>query len=461
MKKEFLSVLTATLFLSLAACGGRGTASSSDVMDSQLSESASSENEDYSAYQSYWMKQHDYKTMPVCAFLAPPVKVGEYTENFVTEAQYKTLAESGINTAYGLTETLPIYGSDVGNALSFCDKFGLSYVACVSSLHTMKSHSQVENVIYNPLLMGAPAALGGVIVRDEPSYSEFSDCKKAKDILGELLPGILYHSNLFPDYATAEQLYNRESGAPALPADGYSYEQYVKDYLKIYYPQILSYDYYPMVGGQGEIADGYFKNMSMVREQAAQAKIPFWVYIQTCSFNASVRVPDEGEIQWLVNTSLAYGAKGIQYFTYFLPNDSGEIFHGAMIDRNGNKTPVYEYVKRVNRQIAAADEILMCSLSKGVVVAGDTPCEIPEKDILTSYGALKRVSAGHTLTGCFDYRGKDAYYAVNNSITENDSVVFSLPGRKGYYILDGQKRAFEESVELTLEKGRGVLIVTE
>lgn len=140
-----------------------------------------------------------------------------------------------------------------------------------------------------------------------------------------------------------------------------------------------------MVGEDGYIREGYFGNMSVIRNRAAEAEIPFWVYIQTCSFNASVRVPDEGEIGWLVNTSLAYGAKGIQYFTYFLPNDDGEVFRGAMVDREGNKTPIYDYVQRVNGQIAAVDEILMCSFSEGVIVTGSTPCPVPEGDIATAY----------------------------------------------------------------------------
>lgn len=451
----------AALMLFLSGCGSLPGNSQQESAGQSASEPPS-EAVDYSTYQSYWMKQHDYKTMPICAFIAPPVKVGEYAENFVTEAQYRTLAESGINTAYGMTETLPLYASDVSNALSYCDKFGISYVASVSGIHTMKSASQVENAIYNPLLLSSPAALGGVIVRDEPSYSEFAGCKRAKELLEEFLPSdLLYHGNLFPDYATQEQLYNRGTGNPALPGEGYEYARYIDDYIEIFRPRVLSYDYYPMVGEDGYIREGYFGNMSVIRNRAAEAEIPFWVYIQTCSFNASVRVPDEGEIGWLVNTSLAYGAKGIQYFTYFLPNDDGEVFRGAMVDREGNKTPIYDYVQRVNGQIAAVDEILMCSFSEGVIVTGSTPCPVSEGDIATAYTERIEIEAGHVLTGCFDHRGNPVYYAVNNSIAEPDRAVFSLEGQKGYYIVDGEKREFENRVEILLEEGQGVLIVPE
>ncbi len=48
---------------------------------------------------------------------------------------------------------------------------------------------------------------------------------------------------------------------------------------------------------------------------AQEANIPFWTFVQTCSFNSGRRIPTEADILWQVNTALAYGAKGIQYFT--------------------------------------------------------------------------------------------------------------------------------------------------
>lgn len=180
----------AALMLFLSGCGSLPGNSQQESAGQSASEPPS-ETIDYSTYQSYWMKQHDYKTMPICAFIAPPVKVGEYAENFVTEAQYRTLAESGINTAYGMTGDFAPVRLRREQCLSYCDKFGISYVASVSGIHTVKSAPQVENAIYNPLLLSSPAALGGVIVRDEPSYSEFAGCKRAKELLEEFLPSDL------------------------------------------------------------------------------------------------------------------------------------------------------------------------------------------------------------------------------------------------------------------------------
>ncbi len=67
------------------------------------------------------------------------------------------------------------------------------------------------------------------------------------------------------------------------------------------------------------------------------------------------------------NTALTYGAKGIQYFTGVLPSNGAETFTGAMFDRDGNRTDVYDYVKKANTQVKAVDEVLMCAKSKGII----------------------------------------------------------------------------------------------
>ncbi len=446
MKRKFLSIMTAA-FLLLCACSSAETG-----------EREEPEGEvDYTTYQSYWMPQFDHTVMPVAAFLAPPIQEGAYAENFINDEQYRILAESGINTAYGLTETLPAHASDVRRALELCDRYGLSYLASVSGIHTMKTQSQVEYAI-SALLTNNFPALGGVIVRDEPAYSELERMSGVKESLGNLLPGKLYHTNLFPDYASAGQLYNRLAETPALPQEGYSYEQYVDDCIAVYQPQILSYDYYPMVG-EG-VRQGYFKNMSLIRSRAEEAGIPFWVYVQTCSYAPDVRIPTRAEILWMVNSSLAYGAKGIQYFTYFLPNDGAEIFQGAMIDRDGNKTAVYDYVQAANRQIAAVDEVLMRSLFRGLVAVGTSPCPIPEMDIVQDRGALVSAEGEHLLVGVFDYRGKDAYYLLNNSIDEEDSVSLAFAG-KGYAVRGAVRSDMKGTYSADLQAGEGVLIVLE
>ena len=458
MKRVVYILLCFVLMMSVAACTG----SKEDEDENKPAPPTVVTND---TYQSFWMKQHDYKTMPIVAFNAVPTKVGAYPQNFVTEENYRILAESGINTAYALYDKLDLYPDDVIHALEYCEKYGISYVAGLNNSHGQTSASILEGIIYSTLIKNKPSALGGVIIMDEPAYSNMKDMAASRDCFEELLDKKMYYSgNLFPTYASEAQLYNRATGTPAIPEGGYSYEQYVQDYIEIFQPQALSYDYYPVQGKWPALSDGYYENMSIIRKHAMEAGIPFWVYVQTCSFNANVRIPTEAEINWLVNSSLAYGCKGIQYFTYWCPLSGGEVFNGAMIDVNGNKTEVYDYVQKVNKQIAAVDEVLMCSLSKGLMVAGASPCTIPQGDVLQSYKNLVGVSGASAMVGCFDYDGKPAYYVFNNNNTTQEIVSLEFDSAcSGYTIKAAEKSNFSrmDTMDLTLDAGEAVLVVLE
>ena len=138
-----------------------------------------------------------------------------------------------------------------------------------------------------------------------------------------------------------------------------------------------------------------------------------------------------------------------------------------MFDRDGNRTPVYDYVKTAGIQIEAVDEVLMCCKSKGVIVSGSMPWDgnsgIPAKDILQTYGEISAVNGWHTLVGCFDYNGKTALYVTNNSVTEGDDVDITFTkGVKGYTVQKAVKNQFEGAeLNLKLDAGEGVLVVIE
>ncbi len=194
------------------------------------------------------------------------------------------------------------------------------------------------------------------------------------------------------------------------------------------------------VGSQRYLRKGYFQNLAVIRNEALKANIPFWTYIQTTSWYQGGFLPTEEELRWNVNTALAYGAKGIQYFTGVVPYDAGgESFAGGLFDQNGNRTNVYYYAQRANMFIQDIDHILMNSRSMGVMYAGSIPsfatvhgsdlytpltqeenlAEIPTLGKLTNYRECVQVE-GNILVGCFDYNGKTVLYVVNNSIVDND-----------------------------------------
>lgn len=71
------------------------------------------------------------------------------------------------------------------------------------------------------------------------------------------------------------------------------------------------------------------------------------------------------------------------------------------------------------------------------------------------------MQGGHILTGCFDYKGTQAYYVTNNSITEGDTAVLTFAEDvAGYFVQGGTKSEFEgQTLSVTLQPGEGVLVV--
>jgi hypothetical protein len=70
------------------------------------------------------------------------------------------------------------------------------------------------------------------------------------------------------------------------------------------------------------------------------------------------RQPDEAEIFWQINVALAYGVKGIQYFTYWTPNDPDLRSGDALITLAGDRTARYKYARNANEFLRKVGGIL-------------------------------------------------------------------------------------------------------
>jgi hypothetical protein len=67
--------------------------------------------------------------------------------------------------------------------------------------------------------------------------------------------------------------------------------------------------------------------------------------------HGSYPAPTIPHLRLQVFSNLAYGAQVIQYFTYWTPVSDTWNFHDAPIRPDGTRTPLYEHVKQVNREI--------------------------------------------------------------------------------------------------------------
>jgi hypothetical protein len=198
---------------------------------------------------------------------------------------------------------------------------------------------------------GPYSSLAGFNFYDEPGAGWFGTLARALDLSRELAPNLLPYINLYP-------------------SDDPAYYQSFVDQVK---PSLISFDRYPLLSEGREDAN-YFHNWAIVRDAALRGDVPAWTFIQTLAYN-NHREPTAAELLWQINISLAYGAKGIQYFTYWTPEAArGEGFGPALITVDGQRTARYAAAKKINTTwLHQVGRELKPLVSESVVHANETP----------------------------------------------------------------------------------------
>lgn len=225
---------------------------------------------------------------------------------------------------------------------------------------------------------GGHVSFAGLDVFDEPGDERLPTLATVIDIVKQIDPDILPNVNLLPGF---------DGGA------GYAKA------AEILKPLELSFDRYPILLS-GEDA-GYFQNWSDVRAAAVKYGIPSWTFVQSVGYNGHA-VPTQADLLWQINISLAYGCKGIQYFTYWTPDPArGEGFHDGLLTVEGNRTPLYAAAKTVNTGYLApvGKELLpLTSVSAQGAGIAALPAGLPA---FAADAAIARVSGGAVVVGRF------------------------------------------------------------
>jgi len=297
-------------------------------------------------------------------------------------------------------------------------------------------------------------AVLGYLLRDEPSTDLMPGLGRMSAMLREADPKGLTYVNLFPTYASQAQL-----GAA-------TYEDYVNRFVKSVHPQFLSYDNYSLLGGV--MADRFFTNLDAIRRAALGAGVPFWNCI-LANAHFHYMEPSDATLGLQVYSTLAYGGKGIQYFTYLTPNHGN--FRLGAIDQFGNRTATWDMLRRIDNQIAALAPVMTKLKSLGVYHAPNVPdgCRPVSESRLVRGIDFGRASGdpelGQYLVGEFeDPTGRPYLMIVNKDLTRSFPVVVHLKaeGKKMLYVspYSGHEQAFEGEVTW-IGPGAGILLRVE
>lgn len=385
-------------------------------------------------------------------------------EGFEDDAVFALIAETGINY---ISDNELSYGGKTyeyaKKALEYAEKYGLMYFMPAFDVmkidgNVMASDEEIKNKLQE---MYQYDSFGGIYLRDEPTSDMFpfiAQClEKLNQLQGELgYDGLNVYLNMFPP-TNAKQLSNNTDRN----MDWMKYVRAFSDTGTNY----LSFDMYPITDMFPKVTPSWFTTLSKMNQVALEDGKPWMGYVQvggeTTSYgsHSTQRVTTKGEFMWDINTMLAFGAKGINYYLlvsppYFADTVDEHIDNHSIINVYGEKTVFWDYAKEANDNIKAMDHVLMHTDYKGVIFAGDSPTLHYGKDKIDTFRQVQEVT-GNALVGCFDYNGKTALLVVNNSIEQEGDITLHFDDSYEYEVIQNTVSSTKRANSLNLKLGIG------
>jgi hypothetical protein len=312
-----------------------------------------------------------------------------------------------------------------------------------ASVDEAKARKNVAGLVAK---VGRDPAVFGYYLRDEPGTGMFPGLAKVAGLIRELAPGKWPYINLFPDYANSEQL-----GAP-------NYAEYLERFITTCHPSIISYDNYSLMD-DGSVRESYWTNLEAVRAACQKHGIEFWNIVLSVA-HFSYRELNAADLRFEVYTTLAYGGRGISYFTYFTSSTGN--YRMAPIDQFGHQTPTWYFMQHANLQIQKLAPTLLQLRSDAVYHFGQIPSGAngpPTNSLVSSVGG------NNFLVGDFTHRDGSRYLmVVNKDLAKSHPCLpqFRKAPRRVQHVsaYSGTLRPFEGE-DVWLPPGGGVLLKVE
>jgi hypothetical protein len=223
----------------------------------------------------------------------------------------------------------------------------------------------------------------------------------------------------------------------------------------------LSYDNYSLVNG--EMLDSFFTNLEIIRRLSIETGTPFWnCILANAHFN--YMEPSDATFNLQVYSTMAYGGRGIQYFTYFSPEIGN--YRLAAVDQFGNRTATWEMLRRINNQIHALAPTLIRLHSTGVYHSPDVPDQgqpITASKLIEAVDMTQRYvrpPVGGLIGEFEDGEGRPFFLIVNKDLKNSFQFKIRLKqeGRKLLRVspYSGQEEPFGREMDW-LAPGAGIL----
>ena len=417
----------------------------------------------------------------------------------VSTADVDWITEAGINVmhavAAGDSETLyfPEYNAEAIAKLNFFRDKGIQIYVNTCSREG-SSFQKISDFGKHDGVIG--------MTFDEPTKAEIDDIAKYVDYFNQNGNGKNMLVNLFPSFASSV----KSDFGKWYNTTQQKYELYLQYYCDNVLSKLtsgekwLSADRYLLTydkNGNKCLDSGWLADVQSVAKVGKNYGAKTNFFIQTMPFGATNgvatgakegsrdRVPTYNDIRLQQYALMAFGYDGISLFCYGSPIADGEFASSqyGMIDRNGNKTEIYDAVKQANNELLSFDHVLKqfawqgvftCDAGKtltGTSTTSNASFKTLDRISLANVSSLSKVSASaDTLFGYFkDAAGNDGIMVVNyNETTENltDTVELTFDSSKyngAVCYVGGVKKVFtgltDGKLSLSLGAGEGIFVI--
>ena len=317
--------------------------------------------------------------------------------------------------------------------------------------------------------------------RNERILNEIDVCKLALKRYKMVFPDKVGLVNLCPIIGRAADFTDENWNSEECTAWEYYLDKWLEGETATDY---ISYDHYPLLGsnstGKTSIEPTFIVSMQYVAQRAKATNREMWTYLQSIGYGGANRIPTSAaDISFQAYTFLAYGGKQISWFCYWSPirYDGLTHFTEAMIELDGTKTAVYDYVKEINREILAFDDIYdnfewqgsMTKVGRENAMGENDNFEYVAKYVMTSHPRIEKYTAEQdTLIGVFkDKAGKeDGFMVVNfTDPAKNLSNKIEITFKDTNYaavVVDGELTTIKLNngvLKLNLDGGDGAFVI--
>jgi hypothetical protein len=261
--------------------------------------------------------------IPILAWYSIPA--GE-----TTVERYQEMKDAGITYSFtGFPNA-----DAVQKALEVAEKVGVKIVVSCPELRSDPEKTARRFMNYK--------AIAGYHLMDEPNMQLFPELASWAKKIQSVDNKHFCYVNMFPNFADSAQLGTN------------SYPKYVQEYIRQIPVQFVSFDYYPVL--KDRLSKTWYQNLEQISEESRKADKPFWAFALTTNYDEDHLTPQTlAAMRLQVYSDLAYGAQGIQYFTYWSATSvnapSGEDQRGAPISVAGKRSAVYDRVKQMSEEI--------------------------------------------------------------------------------------------------------------